>query len=125
MKNLDSLLEMYNALQEQEMSIKNFKETLKQEIIEELNSRGRTSYISTNGLFKGSIASKTSVKYNDEIAIINYLQDNNLTYYLKTTIDTTSFNKLLKGSETLQESLSGKFAISEIPALTVKKVLNG
>ena len=121
MKNLDVMLEMYNTLQDEETKIKTAKENLKKEILEELSSRGLNSYISSNGAYKGTVAAKTTFKYTDEFAIINYLQNNNMSIYLKTTIDTTSFNKTLKNSQTLQENLKGKFTVNEVPALTVKK----
>ena len=122
-KNLDTMIEAYNAIQEQEAELKAAKEELKQNILGELAAIGSNSYTTADGLFKGTVANKATVKYTDEVAIIDYLQNNGMSSYLKTTIDTTAFNKTLKGSQSLQESLAGKFTVSESPALTVKKVL--
>lgn len=122
MKNLDALLEEYIVLQEQEAAIKAAKESIKSEFVDTLNQLGTNSYTSTSGRLKGTLALKSSVKYNDEVAIIKYLQDNGMSSYLKTVIDTTNFNKTLKTSKVLQESLAGKFTVSETPTLTVKRV---
>ena len=122
-KNLDTMIEAYNAIQEQEAELKAVKEELKQNILGGLAAIGSNSYTTTDGLFKGTVANKSTVKYTDEVAIIDYLQNNGMSSYLKTTIDTTAFNKTLKGSQSLQESLAGKFTVSESPALTIKKVL--
>lgn len=122
MKNLDALLEQYVILQEQEASIKAAKEEIKNEFIKAFEEMGVSSYTSADGGLKGSIALKTTVKYNDEVAIIKYLKNNGMSTYLKTVIDTTNFNKTLRSSQKLQESLAGKFTVSETPSLTVKKV---
>ena len=119
--NLNELLENYAVRQEQENEIKAKKEALKSSIVSELELAGVTSYTSDNNV-RGSIAMKQSVKYDDEVAIVDYLQSNGMSNYLKTVIDTTNFNKTLKSSQALQESLKGKFSISESPALTVKRV---
>lgn len=122
MKNLDALLEQYVILQEQEASIKAAKEEIKNEFIKAFGEMGVNSYTSADGGLKGSLSYKTAVKYNDEVAIIKYLKNNGMSTYLKTVIDTTNFNKTLRSSQKLQESLAGKFTVSETPSLTVKKV---
>ena len=122
MKNLDALLLEYTYLQEQEATIKAAKEAIKNDFIEAIEAMGVSSYTSTDGVLKGSICYKTTVKYNDEIAIINYLKRNGMSAYLKTVIDAPDFNKTLRSSQKLQESLAGKFTVSETPSLTVKKV---
>lgn len=122
MKNLDTLLEQYAALQEQEASIKVAKEDIKNEFIKAFEEMGVTSYKSTDGTLKGTLATKANIKYNDEVAIIKYLEDNGMSSYVKKTIDATNFNKTLKASQTLQESLAGKFSVNETSALTVKRV---
>ena len=122
MKNLDALLLKYTYLQEQEATIKAAKEAIKNDFIEAIEAMGVSSYTSTDGGLKGSICYKTTVKYNDEIAIINYLKRNGMSAYLKTVIDAPDFNKTLRSSQKLQESLAGKFTVSETPSLTVKKV---
>lgn len=123
MKELDQLLVQYNALQEQEVSIKSQKDQLKEEIFSWLSAMGKKDYLTEDGTIKGITAFRTNVKYDDELAIIDYLKKNGMEVYLKTTIDTTNFNKTLKSSQSLQESLSGKFSMVESPTLTVKKVI--
>lgn len=123
MTTLDELLFNYNTLQEQESSIKEQKEQIKSEIIAQLAASGQSSYITTDGSLKGTASMRTNIKYDDELAIIEYLKNNGMASYLKTTIDTTNFNKTLKSSQQLQESLAGKYSVSESPTLTVKQVL--
>lgn len=122
MKNLDALLLEYAYLQEQEAAIKVAKESIKNDFIKAVEAMGVSSYTSKDGGLKGSICYKTTIKYNDEVAIINYLKRNGMSSWLKTVIDAPDFNKNLKASQKLQESLAGKFTISETPSLTVKKV---
>lgn len=119
-KLLNDLLEKYAEVQEEENNIKAIKEELKNNIVHELALIGETSY-TTDTNIKGSVAMKQTVKYDDEIAIIDYLQNNGMSNFLKTVIDTSNFNKTLKTSQVLQESLKGKYSISESPALTVKR----
>lgn len=122
MKNLDSLLEKYVALQEQEAAIKAAKDQLKTQFIEAFDELGTTSYTSTSGELKGTLVYKATIKYDDEAAIIKYLEDNGLSTYLKTVIDTTNFNKALKNSKVLQEGLQGKYSSKEVPTFTAKRV---
>ena len=120
MEHIDELLMQYITFQEQEGRIKKAKEELKNSIVEALAEKGLTSY--ENGSLKGSVAMKSTVKYDDEPAIIEYLQNNGMGRFVKTVIDTTNFNKTLKSSQTLQESLKGKYSVTESPALTVKRL---
>ncbi len=122
MKNLDILLEQYALLQEQEATIKAAKEGIKNDFINALAEMGVTSYTSKDGDFKGTVSTKANVKYLDEVAIVEYLKNNGMESYLKTVIDTTNFNKSLKSSQKLQESLAGKFSVVETPTFTVKRL---
>ena len=120
--NLDQLFVEYNKIQEQEKEIKNQKDSLKADILKALEEKQLLEYVSTDGTLKGSIVNKETIKYEDEFAIIKYLKENNLNKFVKETIDTTNFNKELKSSKLLQESLSGTFISTTVPALTIKKI---
>ena len=119
---LDQLLAEYLVIQQQEEKLKSKKDSLKAKILKSFSDKEITKYVTSDGNIESSVVEKETIKYDDEVAIIKYLKENSLNKYIKESINKSSFNKDLKSSKLLQESLEGKFSCSLSPALTVKSV---
>lgn len=118
---LDEMIDEYASLKVTADSIAQDLEALRNQITQELESRGLNEYTSEqNNLAK--LTSKTSIKYEDEIALIQYCKKNGLGFLISEKLNTSEFNKKLKSSEVLSESLQSYY--KEIPStsLSVKKV---
>ena len=68
-----------------------------------------------------SVVTKTTIKYTDEVGIMTYLKEHNMTNFIKETISTTDFNKQLKTSQTLKNDLKDMYVENETIAFSVKQ----
>ena len=70
----------------------------------------------------GKIINKTSFKYTDEIAILNYLRSHRLNDFISTKVNTTAMNKELKNKGALYEDLKNYCSENSSITLSVKVV---
>lgn len=117
--SLSTLIETYKDVLAKEEALKKSKEELKTSIVEEMRKCGFNKYETSLGT-TAAIADKTTVKYNDEAKIIKYLKEHNLSKYVVEKVDATAFNKELKNSKSLTESLNTLYTTSMSVTLTVK-----
>ena len=117
---LESKVKTYLEKQQLVESLKAELAALKDEIVDEMNNEGLNNYSIDN--VKAQIVNKETIKYNDELAIINYLKTNGLSRLVVEKIDTTSMNKELKSSASLNESLSQHITRTTAPTLIVKPI---
>ena len=89
---------------------------LKEILIQEGISRETTS----NG-FDVSLVDKKTFKYDDELAIRDYLRSNNLSEYLVESIDTKRLNEGLKKSNELYNDLVKYITPGTTTSLSVKE----
>ena len=117
---LEQMLEEYLAFKKQEEEAKAKKDAISLKIKEELKKLPECKY-NENG-FTVSAVKTTTFKYNDEVAIMNYIKRNGLTNaYLQTQIVTTKFNNELKKEGTLFENLKSYITKNETYKLNVSK----
>ena len=95
-------------------------EFLGAELKELLNKEGITKDTTSNG-FEVSLIDSTIFKYVDELAIRDYLRQNNLNEYLVESIDTKRLNESLKKSNELSNDLSKYVMPSISTRLQVKE----
>ena len=117
---LESKVKTYLEKQQLVESLKAELASLKDEIVSEMSDAGLNVYTSDD--VKAQVVNKETIKYNDEIAIINYLKENGLSRLVVEKIDTTNMNKELKSSATLNESLSQHITRTTAPTLIVKSI---
>lgn len=89
---------------------------LKEILIQEGISKETTS----NG-FDVSLVDKKTFKYDDELAIRDYLRSNNLSEYLVESIDTKRLNESLKKSNELYNDLVKYITPGTTTSLSVKE----
>ena len=117
---LEEMLKEYLELKKQEDEIAAKKEELGKKIKEELKNLPGRKY-DANGL-KASITDKTTFKYDDEAAIVNYIIQKGLSeIYLSKKIDATKFNKELKNEGMLYESVKPYLTKNVSEALSVSE----
>lgn len=120
---LDSLLNEYLVICQQEASLKEAKEQLRTQILDQFEQKQLTEYVAADGSVQGKVVQKTTVRYTDEAGVMDFLKMRGMQQYFKTVLDTTALNKRLKTSQTLQESLKGKYTQTASPSLTVKSLV--
>ena len=119
--------------QELELKVKNYYEAkrfadeakaqvdrLGLELKELLFKEGITKESTSNG-YDVSIVDKKTFKYDDELAIRDYLRSNNLNEYLVESIDTKRLNESLKKSNELYNDLVKYITPSITTSLSVKE----
>lgn len=119
--------------QELELKVKNYYEAkrfadeakaqvdrLGLELKELLCKEGITKETTSNG-FDVSLVDKKTFKYDDELAIRDYLRSNNLNEYLVESIDTKRLNESLKKSNELSNDLAKYITPSITTSLSVKE----
>ena len=119
--------------QELELKVKNYYEAkrfadeakaqvdrLGLELKELLFKEGITKESTSNG-YDVSIVDKKTFKYDDELAIRDYLRSNNLNEYLVESIDTKRLNESLKKSNELYNDLIKYITPSITTSLSVKE----
>ena len=112
-----SKIEKYKELKLQKETIEAEMKLLNNEIVDEMINEGVNKIETPNGII-AQVVTKESLSYDDEIATIKYLKENNLEKYIKETIDTKALNAEVKKSNLLKESLKPTSKISY--SLTVK-----
>lgn len=118
---LDNMIKEYIDIQKQEEEIKAKKEQLGLQIKEALANEPDATYITAEGN-RAMMVEKTTFKYTDELAIMNYIKTKGLSdVYLTTKIDTTKFNKELKSEGMLFEAVKSFVTKTITEALTVKE----
>lgn len=117
---LDERLNRYYQLQEEVSQREEEMSSLKEEIVKEMELQGVTSQ--NTGLVEGKIINKQTFKYNDEVAIINYLRSHRLNNFISTKVNTTSMNKELKNKGALYEDLKTYCTENNSITLSVKAV---
>ena len=115
-ENLERYYQLQKEVEEREEEMKSLKEA----IVKEMEIAGITSQ--NTGLVEGKIIDKTSFKYNDEVAIINYLRSHRLNNFIVTKVNTTAMNKELKSKGALYEDLKSYCSENNSITLSVKTV---
>lgn len=113
-ENLERYYQLQKEVEEREEEMK----ALKEAIVKEMEIAGITSQ--NTGLVEGKLINKTSFKYNDETAILNYLRSHRLNNYISTKINTTTINKELKNKGALYEDLKSYCTENSSTTLSVK-----
>ena len=114
---LDNLIKEFKQVQDEIDSL----EKRKEELSTQLKSLIEEKYVTKDGKYVATIVEKSTFKYNDEKAIIDYLTKNNLNdIYLTTKINTTKFNKELKEKGKIFENVKPYITETLTEALTVK-----
>lgn len=90
------------------------------ELKELLFKEGITKERTSNG-FDVSLVDKKTFKYDDELAIRDYLRSNNLNEYLVESIDTKRLNESLKKSNELYNDLVKYITPGTTTSLSVKE----
>ena len=119
--NLDEKIKRYFELKDEIAVLETEKDQLSEDIKAMVGVFPDQSYTTPDG-YSAKVVGKTTYKYVDETAIINYLNDKNLTdNYMVKKFDTTKINKELKNHGILFNDL--KPYITEIltESLTVKQ----
>lgn len=117
---LEQMLEEYLTFKKQEEEAKAKKDEIGLKIKEELKKLPEGKY-NENG-YKASATKKITFKYNDEVAIKNYIKSKGLSDdYLVTEIRTSKFNDELKKEGMLFESLKPYIVKNESYNLNVSK----
>ena len=119
--------------QELELKVKNYYEAkrfadeakaqvdrLGLELKELLFKEGITKESTSNG-YDVSLVDKKTFKYDDELAIRDYLRSNNLSEYLVESIDTKRLNESLKKSNELYNDLVKYITPGTTTSLSVKE----
>ena len=118
--SLNENLERYYQLQKEVEEREEEMKSLKEEIVKEMEIEGISSQ--NTGLVEGKIINKASFKYNDEIAILNYLRSHRLNDFISTKVNTTAMNKELKNKGALYEDLKNYCSENNSITLSVKVV---
>lgn len=115
---LNEKLEIYYQLQKETEEREEEMKSLKEEIVKEMEVEGITSQ--NTGLVEGKIINKTSFKYTDEVAILNYLRSHRLNNFISNKVNTTVMNKELKSKGALYEDLKNYCSENSSVTLSVK-----
>jgi hypothetical protein len=110
----------YLELSRQADELKAQLEELKASIVEEMESNNITKY--EDGEVNANLIYKTNIKYNDELSMIKYCEENGLNQFVTKKLNTTSMNKELKKSKSLNESLNQFYTETTTKTLQVKGV---
>lgn len=119
-QELNSLIDEYAGILKDIDALKEKADTVRQRIAQEMDELG---LVKTETLVNDCRkSSRTTIKYLDEPAIIAYCEATpGMSDYVTKKINASPFNKAIKASQSLQESLRGKyeentsFAISVTP----------
>lgn len=115
---LEEMLKEYLEWKAKKDEIETYLKSLGDKIKTELKKLPEMKY-NANG-YKASITNKTTFKYDDETAIINYITQKGLSdIYLNKSINTTKFNTELKNEGVLFENVKNYVTKNISEALTV------
>ena len=115
---LNEKLERYYQLQKEIEEREEEMKSLKEEIIKEMEIEDISSQ--NTGVVEGKIINKTSFKYNDEVAMINYLKEKGLESFVNSKVNTSNMNKELKKKGSLYEDLKPYVLETSTSTLSVK-----
>ena len=115
---LNEQIKEYVELQKEQEELKAKLDAAKQEIIDAMTSQGLSKFETAQGT--ATLVAKTNIKYTDELAIVKYCEDNNLTNYITKKVNATALNKELKKGGVLKESLNTYYSENVSQVLTVK-----
>lgn len=120
---LDQLVEKFYSYKAAADSNKNISEVYKKELLARMEKADLKEYASTEFGLTAQVTTATTIKYENEDAIIKYLKDNGYRNFVKESIRTTDLNKALKGTSPLTEGLSkdNLFHKVDIKKLSVSK----
>lgn len=118
--NLDKLLADYFELKAKKDALDAELKTKNKAIVEAIEKLGETSYSSND--YKASISYKTTFKYKDEFALIDYLKKEDFTQFVVEAIDTKNFNDYVKKNPKFKELVADVLEESISPSLSVKKI---
>lgn len=120
---LDERINKYNELNKQQSLIKEEMESIKSEIVSELENNGVTQYVTSSGELSASVTYRETFKYNDESSLVNWCKQNNRLDLISEKIKTTQFNNAYKSNKiTLNESVNNAIVKNTTIALTVKEI---
>ena len=117
-EKLSKMMNEYFSLNTQKDELDARLGELRTQILEEMNSDNVKNFENENHI-KAAISDKSKITYTDELGIIKYCKENGLGSYIVEKINTTEFNKQLKKSESLRESLNDKFSTESSQALKI------
>lgn len=105
---LNSLIDEYAGILKDIDALKEKADLIKQRIVKEMDELGLAK---TETLFNDCRkSSRTTIKYLDEPAIIAYCEATpGMSNYVMKKLNASPLNKAIKASQTLQESLKGKY----------------
>lgn len=112
-------IEAYADIVERIAELELKKRELSDQIKAELAAQGLNEF--ENNTVKARITSRTTFKYTDEVAIINYLRGKKLNKYINEKIATTALNKDLKISGVLRKDLCNYIEEAISDSLTVTR----
>lgn len=122
---IDEKIKEYFELKNQIDELTKKKDELASSLKEELQAYPEGK-LTEDGRYKAKIVSRTTYKYTDETAIINYLTQRGLSeIYITKKIDTTKFNKELKNKGVLYEALKNSIVENTSDSLTVDDMKAG
>ena len=118
-ENIEKLLKEYATIEAEEKEVKEKKDNIRSEILNQIKQEGLTSYKGND--YTISIVNKETIKYTNEQAIVDYCKSHKLESFVKEVIDTTPFNKELKTkTSVLSEDLKEYFTRTLTETLQVK-----
>ena len=107
----------YISIQKQEKELKAQKDALKKSILELMGEEKEYD----NGYTSATIVDKENFTYDDEVAIIAYLENNGYEKYVVKNID-TAINKLLKEDVESLSAIKPYYTKSLTESLTIKEI---
>jgi hypothetical protein len=117
---LNENVKKYLELKKQADKIKEELDSLKDSIVEEMNSQNQTTFSTEDGI-TAKMISKITFDYQDEPAMIKWLEDNGQTSFIIKKVNTTSLNKELKTSTLLTEGLNSMYVKKSSVSLIVSQ----
>ena len=118
---LKEQVKTYLELKQQKEAIEKQLKKLNSDIVEELSSKGKTTFLEDG--YSAKVTYKVGFKYNDEVALIELLKASEDTKkYVIETIDSKGLNALIKSSESVAKRLNESYTKTTTSSLTVEKV---
>lgn len=99
--------------------VKNEMDELKPLIINDIDALKQTTFTTEEGI-TAKLITKVTVKYNDEPAMIEWLEKKNMNSYITKSINSTLLNKELKTSTMLNEGLGSMITKKSSITLSVE-----
>lgn len=114
-------IEKYAELQAAKEKIEEQMAELKNSIVTGMNDGSVNTFATESGVV-AKITESTKFKYTNEKMLINWCKENNRFDLISENIVTTKFNKELKGTLALNESLSSGYQKSTTVSLKVESL---